>query len=144
MGQKRHSYGKDHEEARVGLMRIKVSKKKCSGCHLCEMVCSLSHFGAVNTEKSAIRIQKDDLQTSMNVPLVCRQCKEMICLKNEDVNEAEEKEKFIWQDARAEDCPFGAVHVFAGTAFHCDLCGGKPECVTVCTTGAIQVVGKRR
>lgn len=75
-------------------MRIKVDKKKCSGCHMCEMVCSLFHLGTVNTEKSAIRIQKDDLNTSLNRPFVCRQCKEMKCLDGEDAMEgAEEKLK---------------------------------------------------
>ena len=120
-------------------MKIKVDKKKCSGCHLCEMVCSLFHAGIVNTEKSAIRIQKDDLQTSMNRPVVCRQCKEMLCLKNEKVREFQEKKKFAWRESRAQQCPFGALPVFEGTAFHCDLCKGKPQCVKVCTTGAIRI-----
>ena len=53
-------------------MRIKVDPKKCSGCHLCEMVCSLYHLGVINIERSAIRIQKDDLETSLNTPVLCR------------------------------------------------------------------------
>ena len=120
-------------------MRIKVKRKKCSGCHLCEIVCSLFHFGKVNTEKSAIRIYKDDLETSMNRPVVCRQCKEMLCLKNEQVDDAEERNKFVWNRFRSEKCPFDATPVFNGKAFHCDLCGGNPQCVTVCTTGAIVI-----
>jgi len=58
-------------------MRIKVDEERCSGCHLCEMVCSLFHLGMMNTERSAIRIQKDDLDTSLNLPILCHQCKEM-------------------------------------------------------------------
>ena len=42
-------------------LRIEIEKKKCTGCHLCEMVCSLSHLGVLNPSKSAIRILKDDL-----------------------------------------------------------------------------------
>lgn len=120
-------------------MRIKVKKKKCSGCHLCEMVCSLYHNGAVNTEKAAIRIQKDDLDTSLNKPVVCRQCKEMKCLDEKETNEAAEKKKFLWKRSRVERCPFNALTAFGKYAYHCDLCGGRPQCVRVCTTGAISI-----
>lgn len=120
-------------------MRIKVDRKKCSGCHLCEIVCSLYHNGAVNTEKSAIRIQKDDLDSSLNKPVVCRQCKEMKCLDGELVNGAVEKRKFIWKRSRAERCPFHALTTFGNDAFHCNLCKGKPQCVPLCTTGAIRL-----
>ena len=120
-------------------MRIKVDKKKCSGCHLCEMVCSLCHLGAINAEKSAIRIQKDDLDTSVNRPIVCRQCKEMTCLDGENVAEGKEKKRFIWNKSRAESCPFNALTVFGEKAYHCDLCGGKPQCIKVCTPGALSV-----
>ncbi|MEJ2724208.1 MAG: hypothetical protein P8175_06085 [Deltaproteobacteria bacterium] len=124
---------------RAWLMRIKVNKKKCTGCHLCEVVCSLTHLGAINTEKSAIRVQKDDLHTSLHEPVVCRQCKEMICLAGENAPEDKERKTYIWKSIRAERCPFGALSVFADTAYHCDLCGGKPQCVKVCTPKAIHL-----
>ena len=92
-------------------MRISVNPKKCTGCHLCELVCSLFHLGVINPEKSAIRIQKDDLHTSMNTPLVCRQCKEMKCLDGEDVVEKLEQEQFLWKIARAGRCPFNSLNV---------------------------------
>jgi len=121
-------------------MKIKVNKNKCSGCHLCEMVCSLFHFRIINTEKSAIRIHKDDLDTSLNVPILCRHCKKMKCLNGEKVMELHEKKKFIWNKRRAKNCPFNALSVFGGEVFHCNLCGGNPQCVKVCTPGAIQIV----
>ena len=74
-------------------MRIKVNKEKCSGCHLCETMCSLFHLGVVNAEKSAVRIEKDDLDTSLNSPVVCRQCKKMKCLEGEEVSPEVEKER---------------------------------------------------
>ena len=120
-------------------MKIKIDKKKCSGCHLCEVVCSLFHEGTINTEKSAIRIQKDDIHTSINTPIVCRQCKEMKCLSGEEVMERSEKKKFIWDRTRAERCPFDALTVFGKNAYHCDLCGGNPRCVKVCTPKAIHI-----
>jgi carbon-monoxide dehydrogenase iron sulfur subunit len=125
-------------------MKIKVEKIKCSGCHLCEMVCSLSHLGIINTGKSAIRIRKDDLNTSLSVPVLCHQCKEMKCLNGEDVMEGLEKKKFIWHRIRAERCPFDAIHVFGKEAYHCDLCGGIPQCVKVCTPKAIWLSNTKR
>ena len=118
-------------------MRIKVNKEKCSGCHLCESMCSLFHLGVVNTEKSAIRIEKDDLDTSMNSPFVCRQCKKMACVSGEKVAPEGESKKFIWAVRRSSQCPFHSLNVFGGKCYHCDLCGGDPQCVKVCTTGAL-------
>ncbi len=121
-------------------MKIKVNKDKCSGCHLCEMICSLFHLGTINTEKSAIHIHKDDLNTSLNSPILCRQCKKMNCLEDRTGAEAQEKKKFLWKKARAEHCPFQALSALGGKAFHCDLCGGNPQCVKVCTPGALQIL----
>ena len=104
------------------------------------MVCSLFHFRIINTEKSAIRIHKDDLDTSLNTPVLCHQCKKMKCLNGEKVMEAQERKKFIWNKTRAERCPFNALSVLEEEAFHCNLCGGNPQCVKVCTPGAIQVI----
>ena len=104
------------------------------------MVCCLFHLGTVNVEKSAIRIERDDLNSSLNTPVVCRQCGKMKCLAKEEVDEAEEKKAFLWNKSRAEECPFKALSVFDGTAYHCDLCGGDPQCVNVCTSGAISFV----
>jgi carbon-monoxide dehydrogenase iron sulfur subunit len=121
------------------MMKIRVDKTKCTGCRLCEVVCSLFHSGKINAEKSAIRILKDDLDTSTNVPVLCRQCKEMTCLSGENVVEREERSKFIWDHRRVHRCPFNAIRAFGHQAFHCDLCGGTPQCVKVCTVKAIAV-----
>ena len=120
-------------------MRIAVNRSKCTGCRLCELVCSLFHLEIINPEKSAIRIQKDDLDTSMNRPLVCRQCKEMKCLDGEDVTEESERKQFVWSKERAERCPFNGLNIFDEDAYHCDLCGGHHQCIRVCTTDAIHI-----
>jgi len=121
-------------------VRIKITKEKCSGCHLCEMVCSLFHLGRLNIEKSAIRVERDDLDSSLNTPVVCRQCGKMKCLEKEEVDEATEKNSFLWDKGRVKACPFKALSAFEDAAYHCDLCGGDPQCTKVCTPGAITVV----
>jgi Fe-S-cluster-containing hydrogenase component 2 len=118
-------------------MRIKVDAQKCSGCHLCEMVCSLSHLGVINIQKSAIRIEKDDLDTSLNTPILCHQCKKMPCLEGEEVIAELEKGIFIWKRTRAERCLFHALPILDERAYHCDFCGGDPQCINVCTPKAI-------
>ena len=120
-------------------MKIMVHDRKCSGCRLCEIVCSLWHLGVVNTEKSAIRIHQDDLDTSLNRPTLCRRCRDMRCINAEEAVEARGRDAFLWDPARAERCPFQALGVFEDKAYHCDLCGGRPRCVTVCTTGALRI-----
>ena len=120
-------------------MRIAVNRSNCTGCRLCELVCSFFHLEVINPEKSAIRIQKDDLDTSMNRPLVCRQCKEMKCLNGENVTPESEKKQFVWRQDRAEKCPFDGLNIFDGDAYHCDLCSGHPQCIRVCTSEAIRV-----
>ena len=121
-------------------MKIKVDPQKCSGCHLCEMVCSLFHLNLINTEKSAIRIRKDDLDTSLNTPLLCRQCKEMKCLETEEVIKDKEKNGYLWNRVRAGRCPFEGLSVVGEIAYNCDLCGGDPQCTKVCTPKAISKV----
>jgi Fe-S-cluster-containing hydrogenase component 2 len=120
-------------------MKIEVEKERCTGCHLCEMVCSLLHLQVINPSKSAIRILKDDLGTDLHTPMVCGQCKKMKCLENEGADETLEMTKFIWNKQRAKDCPFDGLTVFEETSYHCDLCSGDPQCVSVCTSGAITI-----
>lgn len=118
-------------------MKIKIDPNKCSGCHLCEMVCSLCHLGIIHPERSAIKIKKDDLHTSLNTPLLCRHCKIMKCLSEEEKVSSQERKKFVWSSRRAQQCPFDGLTVFGEHAYHCDLCLGNPQCVKVCTTGAL-------
>jgi Fe-S-cluster-containing hydrogenase component 2 len=35
---------------------IKVNTPNCTGCHICEMVCSLYHEDAANLDKARIQI----------------------------------------------------------------------------------------
>jgi Fe-S-cluster-containing hydrogenase component 2 len=63
----------------------------------------------------------------------------MKCLQGEEMKDSEKK-KFIWGKKRAEHCPFNALPVLGENAFHCDLCGGKPQCIKVCTPNAITVI----
>jgi Fe-S-cluster-containing hydrogenase component 2 len=75
----------------------------------------------------------------LNTPILCRQCKEMKCLEEEERIDVSEKKRFIWNRIRAERCPFSALNVLGEQAYHCDLCSGNPQCVKVCTPKAIHL-----
>lgn len=127
-------------------MKIKVFAEKCTGCGLCENICSLSHLNVLDKNCSAVRISLDDLGESVHHPFVCRQCKVMKCLE-EDLKEFPkldidaEKKKFIWEGInRVENCPFNGCFFYNGKVYHCNLCDGDPQCVKVCTQGALKFV----
>ncbi|MBW1999400.1 MAG: hypothetical protein JRJ29_15745 [Deltaproteobacteria bacterium] len=120
-------------------LRLKIKPDLCSGCRLCEMICSLSHFGSVNTNRSAIRILKDDLNTGACRPRVCTQCKKMLCLGREQEKAQKYRGRFLWDETLEGSCPFEALPSWNGEVYHCDLCGGDPACVKYCSTGAISI-----
>jgi Fe-S-cluster-containing hydrogenase component 2 len=61
----------------------------------------------------------------------------MKCLDGEEGVKPQERKKFIWSHHRAERCPFDALTILGENAYHCDLCLGNPQCIKVCTTGAL-------
>ena len=120
-------------------MKIKIDNNKCTGCLLCEVSCSIANLGYVDRNGSAIRVKVNDLSIEPHEPVLCKPCKKMNCLKSEkkDFDEAESK-KFSWDNPqRIKDCPFGAIFEYNGKVVHCWLCGGEPECVKSCPTGAL-------
>jgi len=122
-----------------------VYPEKCSGCRECSVACSLKKYGECNPKKAAITVVRDEFQR-YEVPIVCFQCEDPVCLKYCHQN------AYVIQDGivvRDEDrcigcrlcavlCPYNAITSFEGEIIKCDLCDGDPTCVKYCSTGAIQ------
>lgn len=123
-------------------LRIKITPAKCSGCRLCEMACSIHHLGVVNTRRSAIRIVKDDLETGACKPVVCIQCEKMLCMADDPSDQETYRSRFHWEKSFSQSCPFHALVLWNDDVYHCDLCGGDPRCVSLCSTGAIRISDK--
>ncbi len=121
----------------------------CSGCRVCELVCSLNKEGECNPRKSRIRVLKIERE-GFDLPLICQHCGEPLCQEVCPV-------KAISRDGQTgamiinEDscigckscimaCPFGIIgyDYEKGVSRKCDLCEGDPKCVQFCETDALR------
>jgi Fe-S-cluster-containing dehydrogenase component len=131
--------------------RIIHNQDLCSGCRLCQIVCSTYHEGVSSPALSRLQYKKYELGGYITDVFPCKQCDGPECLYA---------------------CPTGALHVDTTTgarvvdpdvcigcqmcinacpvvpprirfnaakniAFKCDLCGGDPQCVKFCPMGAL-------
>ena len=130
---------------------IAIDFDRCTGCRLCETMCSMISAGESNPEKARIRIVKIyDYGQMTPMPVVCMNCVRPFCqavcpmkaiYKNESSGVLSiDEEKCIGCSSCAYACPFGAIAVdrSKGSAFKCNQCDGDPVCVTVCPTNAIE------
>jgi carbon-monoxide dehydrogenase iron sulfur subunit len=130
----------------------------CTGCHRCEMWCSLTKYGEINPSRGNIYVIRRE--PSVDVPLVCIQCGLCIdscpkgALKRNDMTDAITVDTDLCGGCGTcvAVCPYGVLRIDRETnlAAKCDLCGGSPVCVAHCPQGAIRyeetskVAAKRR
>ena len=128
-----------------------IDYEKCTGCRLCEQVCSVKHEGVSNPARSRIGVVKWE-EEGLYVPMTCQQCEsapcQVICplkaISRDDHGGVVEVDydKCIGCRMCIAVCPFGAMS-FDGLGekvIKCDFCGGDPVCVKFCETQAIQYV----
>ena len=138
--------------------RIVWDMAKCTGCRVCEAICSLVKEGEFNPVKSrakVVRTVEDSILYKVRVS--CLQCEEPHCeavcptgaITVDDrgakvVNE----QKCIGCKMCEMACPVGAIAVNAekGVSLKCDLCADQeePQCVKYCYTEALQYLPDER
>jgi len=124
---------------------IRISIEKCTGCKMCEVACVFYHTGTTGRNKSRIKVV-NLYEIGIDGPVVCQQCKERYCMicpdnaiskgKNGQINISHTVCSYC--DKCVVACPIGAIELFEETYLVCDLCGGDPKCVKVCTEKAIE------
>ena len=140
-------------------MRIKVDLEKCTGCRLCEAVCSAvsnknGDIGIINPQKSAIRI-KYDFISRKDVAAVCYQCNKPHCMENCSTHALFRNNGVIKFNPNLctgcndciNACPFDLIWSLPleGSVVKCDLCANYDVqyCVQSCPVEAISVITKK-
>jgi carbon-monoxide dehydrogenase iron sulfur subunit len=127
---------------------VVISRKRCTGCHMCELACSAYHEGAYRPSLSRLRVEVNPttgaISGSSCVQTACHKCQDVcppgaistekgVLYVDEAVCDAcTGREK---GPACVEVCPWRVIHLHpaTGKAFKCDLCrGGEPQCVAFC------------
>ncbi len=130
---------------------IKTNFDLCTGCRICQLVCSERLFGGYNPRRSVLSI-RDSRENLVHEPVVCHHCENPFCKsvcptgaisRNETTGAMIiDRQTCIGCGLCQKYCPLGVI--FRDTemkkSFKCDLCEGKPECVQVCPTGALELV----
>ncbi len=130
---------------------LTIDYEKCTGCRLCEQVCSVRHEGVINPARSRIKVVKWENE-GLYIPMVCQQCESAPCIAACPMNARYTNEQLGTRNTNYDQCigcktcvavcPFGAVGFdpVAKKIISCDLCDGDPVCVKFCDTEALQYV----
>lgn len=117
---------------------------KCTGCQICEVVCSAVKEKKVNPVLSRIHLVRIDplFMTAVG----CLRCNESPCVRscprnaiyaNENGIIKIDEDKCNFCGWCIQSCPFGAITFTSSRAMLCDMCDGDPKCVEYCPKGAL-------
>ncbi len=122
----------------------------CTGCRICEYICSAVKEQGFNPLLSRIRTMR--LEPTLNISMACRLCEDPTCVKScpkKALSKDEETGIIKLDEAKCngcawciETCEFGAIalHPTKQTMVVCDLCDGDPKCVMYCPKEALNLM----
>ena len=156
------SWGKENYPSPLGVAFIEADELKCVGCGICEMACSMQHYGVINKDLSNIHIRKYLIPLPKAVQVICVQCppEERECEKacpvtpqaiyfdRDTLHMRVIEETCIGEQCLAcmPACSADAIRFAPEVSlapFLCDLCDPEntgdrdPQCVQVCPYNAI-------
>lgn len=127
---------------------------KCTGCKICDIVCSAKKEKAFNPALSRIRTVR--IEPDYNLAIACVLCEDPTCVRScprNALRKSEESGIIMVDDGKCsgcgwciQGCEFGAIllHPTEGVVRICDLCDGDPMCVKSCPKEALSLVDTSR
>lgn len=134
-------------------MPLQFKNALCTGCRLCELVCSAYHWGEFAPSRARIRVKNVPLEGRSEV-MACFSCPKAPCIEacpREAISRAGPRQPLAVDMAKCDGCggqpacvpacPYGAMYFDRVTvkALACDLCGGDPQCVQYCYSHAVRL-----
>jgi len=135
----------------IRIKKITVNEEKCTGCRICELVCSVKNDFVYNPELSRIVKLLEGLPENLST-IVCQQCPDAPCIESCPVSAIYsddengiikiDSEKCIGCKKCVQACPYNAMffNEKIKKSFKCEFCGGEPACVKKCPTDAISIL----
>lgn len=145
-----------------GAAFIECNELKCVGCGICQMACSMHHFGVINKDLARIQVRKYLLPLPKAVQVTCVQCppEERECEKacplnppavymdKDSLHMVFDEERCLGQKCLLcrKACSSQSINIYPAVSdkpFVCDLCDTEntgnrdPQCVNVCPYGAL-------
>lgn len=133
---------------------LAVDPKKCIGCGLCQIACSINRCGVSNPTLSCIRVVNWMMKAAF-LPVSCQQCEDAPCMAvcpKDAIYRDSDMDRVMVDYHRCVSCkmcvaacPFGAMGFDDNLrkVFKCDLCGGQPQCVEFCTPNSLSFVDSK-
>lgn len=131
----------------------------CSGCRICEKMCSLKHEKKYNPAYSRIQVYQF-YPGPIDVPIVCQYCEDRPCVSacptgaltyNSDTFQMKVDESLCTackecNQACIDEGRGGCItfHPKKGTAQICDLCDGEPQCAKYCPSNTLHFLSLSR
>ena len=130
----------------------------CTGCGVCELMCSLSHYGLTGPALSRVQVVHNPFVDLVNIYagqqcdspscyLACPLPDEALCIDELTGARYIDEDKCtgcgLCVDACSFDPPRVRLNLDKSVAFKCDLCRGRetgPACVEYCGYGALRFV----
>jgi carbon-monoxide dehydrogenase iron sulfur subunit len=131
---------------------VSCDPEKCSGCTVCEYICSFEKEKVFSSQKSRIRTMR--LHPLINISIACRLCSPAPCVTacpRDALKQSEETGVIMIDDDKCdgcswciEACDYGAItlHPELKKVRICDLCEGDPKCVKWCPEEALDFTNK--
>jgi len=139
--------GRSGVESRTGgrqVVKLGFSAERCTGCGLCEIVCSVSKCSEVRPSSAAIHVDwfcnGKEVRVQGRYCDLCLRCVKACLYKALTYSGSSlELDESCCDGCGGcvRDCPQRVMSIFNRLPVFCDLCKGNPACVEVCPFDAL-------